>query len=335
VIHAPAPPVCLRNMPVDPRGHRPGAVLLGAVGRAVAVPPTPPRRHHAAELGRAGAALRLIVPRGRSRPHRPGVPRLPAPWHGPGITTAVRTPPSRRLGLHSQPLRQGPDHVRTDAGQAPGWAWPRLARGFLRTRRTGASETASPRGRATRRSARPGSGPRVRPLGGVRHASAPPQAAGWPAHWWGVPGRRRAVRACARPSAPNRGRVRWTGESPTRTGAAMASSVALAAAWSSRWARATFRADGFPGLLRWPSSSGAATVKSTLDLFARCSSCGGDEPTQWRNTGQNFCGHLLGRHHEMSRLARSSPVLSDSGSRFTRQKQMVTMLRALSDTIVT
>jgi hypothetical protein len=67
--------------------------------------------------------------------------------------------------------------------------------------------------------------------------------------------------------------VRWTVERPTRKVAAISSSVAPSAAWSSIWARATLRADGFPCLMRWHSSACSAAVKSTIYLFARCSSC--------------------------------------------------------------
>ena len=106
------------------------------------------------------------------------------------------------------------------------------------------------------------------PRKGVRQARATQQASCVPANVWRAPGRLRSVRARGRPASTNRCRVRWTVERPTRKMAALSSSVAPAAAWSSRWAQATLRADGFPCFIRQPSSSGSTAVQSMIYLLA-------------------------------------------------------------------
>jgi hypothetical protein len=231
--------VRLWQMHVDPCLHLHGAVLLGAACRHVDVPPTPQRLDAQEKMCCAFAALGIIVPSRLSRSSRQGGPRLPDQWHGTFITTDVWTPLLLWLSLQSQPSLHGPDTVRTDAGNAPCFALPRLAIVFFRTRRTVSSETPAPSWRATRRSASHGMVQRFRPVGGVRQASAPHKAACVPSNWARVPSRLRSVSACSRPSSTNRCRVRWTVERATRQGAEIASSVAPSVAWSSLWARAT------------------------------------------------------------------------------------------------
>jgi hypothetical protein len=229
--------------------HLHGAIARGAVCGDVDMPPITPGLDAEKARRCACPAIRRIVPSGRPGARWHGWSRLPAQWHRPCVPADVRTPPSRRLGIQGPHLLPLPDNVQTHTGDAPCFARPWRAVVVVRTRRPVSSETASTPGRAPQRSAHHGLVPCTRPAGGVRQARATQQASCVPAHVWRAPGRLRAVRARGRPAATHRCRVRWTVERPTRTMAALSSAVAPAAAWSSRWAQATWRADGFPCLI--------------------------------------------------------------------------------------
>src|SRR5215217_402451 len=272
VIHDQSNYVRLWKMHVDQLLHLHGEVMLRAACCDVDVPPPTQRLDEEEEICRAFAAILIIVSSGLSRPGRQGVPCLTDQLHRTFLKTDLRTPPIIRLGIQIQHILHVPDKVRTDAGNAPFFALPRLEVVFFSTRRTVSSETASTSCSATRRSASNCMVQRFRPVGGVLQASATKKASCLPSNFCRVPGRLRSVSALARPSSTNRCRVRWTVEKPTRKVAAISSSVAPSAAWSSIWARATLRADGFPCLMRWHSSSCSSAVKSTIYLFAMCSS---------------------------------------------------------------
>jgi hypothetical protein len=127
VIHAPSHHVRLWKMPVDQLLHLHGEDMLRAACCDVAVPPSTQRLDEEEEMCRAFAAILLIVSSGLSRPGRQGVPCLTDHLHRTCITTDLRTPPIIRLGLQIQPILHVPNKVRTDAGNAPCFALPRLA----------------------------------------------------------------------------------------------------------------------------------------------------------------------------------------------------------------
>ena len=232
------------------------------------MPPTTPGLDAEQARRCACPAIRRIVPRGLPGASWHGLARLTAQWHWTCVTADVRTPPSIRLGLPGQHLLQLPDNVRTHTGDAPCFALPWRAVVFVRTRCPVSSEPAATPWSAPQRSANHGSVQCTRPAGGVRQARATQKASCVPANVWRAPGRLRAVSARGRPASTHRCRVRWTVERPTHKMAAISSSVAPSAAWSSMWARATLRADGFPCFIRQPSSSCSTAVQSMIYFLA-------------------------------------------------------------------
>src|SRR5262249_6353089 len=248
--------------------HLHGELALGAAWGDVDMPPPTQGLDEEKEICCAFPAILIIVPSGLSRAGRHGLPRFTDQLHRTFVKADLWTPSIIRLGIQVQHILHMPDKFRTHTGDAPFFALPRLEVVFFSTRRTVSSETASTNWSATRRSANNCIVQCTRPAGGVLQARATKKASCLPSNLWIAPGRLRSVSALGSPPSTNRCRVRWTVESPTRKMAAISSSVAPSAAWSSIWARATLRADGFPCLSRWQSSSCSAAVKSMIYLLA-------------------------------------------------------------------
>src|SRR5438445_11323657 len=164
--------VRLWKMHVDQLLHLHGKVILRTACCDVDVAPPTQRLDEEKEIGRAFAAILIIVSSGLSRSGWQGLPRLTEQLHRTFITTDVRTPYIIRLSIHIQHILPMPDKVRTDAGNAPFFALPRLAVVFFRTRRTVSSETASTSWSATRRPASNGIVQRFSTAGGVLLSSA-------------------------------------------------------------------------------------------------------------------------------------------------------------------
>jgi hypothetical protein len=113
-------------MHVDQLLHLHGEVILRAVCCDVDMPPPTQRLDEEKEICRAFAAIFIIVPRGLSRPGWQGLPRLTDQLHRTFIKTDLWTPHIIRLSIQIQHILHMPDEVRTDAGNTPFFALPRL-----------------------------------------------------------------------------------------------------------------------------------------------------------------------------------------------------------------
>src|SRR5262249_53020801 len=176
------------------------------------------------------------------------------------------------LGVEIQHILHVPDERRTDTGNAPFFALPRLEVVFFSTRRTVSSETCSTTWNSTKRSGNNWIVQGSRPGGGVLQASATKNASCFPSSLRPHPQRARSVRAAGRPSSTKRWRVRWAVETPTRKASAISSSVASSAAWGKMCARVSLRTEVLPFLIRSNRYFFLALLKSTRYLSPMFSS---------------------------------------------------------------
>jgi 5-methylcytosine-specific restriction endonuclease McrA len=189
----------LGEVALDQGFHPLGNIASGATVGHLDIPPAGQRLEQHQEMTAALAPIRLVVAGGAPRAYRerrsplahPLIRRLLNAYDG--IASVIQ------LGLQGQDVFHAPDERCADRRYTPRFPAPGLQRIVLSVRRTVASERASMTRCATSLWASRGIVHRLRPSGGVLHASATTSAACWPSSVGRLPGRGRSDKAAATP----------------------------------------------------------------------------------------------------------------------------------------